>query len=1670
MKQMGWKNRIQEYMREHRLRKRWYKLTAVLAAAAVVVTGTAMILPAVTMENSPQMLECQLDIHTHSDSCYDENGNVTCGYADFVVHTHDSACYAEDGTLICPLEEIEAHTHDASCYQETRILTCGLEEGVGHIHDDSCYGAAEEPACGLEESAVHVHEGHIHTEACYEVSETLICGQEEAEPHTHDADCYDAEGNLICQKSEAGHTHTAECYETQRTLVCTQDTGCYDEDGVLVCGQSEGGHTHTAECYPEEIICGQEETAAHTHTDDCYEIQEELICGKEEIILHTHTEACFDENGGLICGMPEVKEHIHDESCIPQKESGDGEPETAEVIPSGTSGATVSKPGYTSTDQPVPNAMLFAAPQAETGSYDFADDITSVTVERQQGGQWTQSDTFTDGDTIRVTIRYTIPAGIINGDQRSMHYQLPAGIALEETETGSVYLEGGDAAGTYTISTDGLISITFDEEFANGEAFSGNFYFQGSIALADLDEGEEITFGGAGGVITVVPEEKQHSLIIAKAGVYVRDEDEAAEYDKLNMGIEIQPEHLIYTIEVRADETSDGSDGTITVTDAFTHNPADGVATYDKDNITVLKITPTVDGASSAVKITDYELNISQQTGTDDAHTGSFTITGLPALQPGERYSINYSASIDFETVNTTNGYISVPNEATAKDNSQTVTANASVGVSRRMVHKEVSANEGTGNVQWTITLNEDGRDLSGRIFRDEMIYAIGGGEIVSYPLKDITNLRVTAYALNDVGQQVSQGDVTAAFQKLITYENHVMTVRFPAADAWPEGLGADWVYEIVYETPFPEGAEIGAQIAFQNTARLDGYYVTANWNGEIPEAGYGLVKRNTGSDLNTGTDLGTIDWESTISYPSTGFELNKLQYMDWIPDACYEESGTFIPDSHYTTPKTLRDTLHIQNAAGQELVWGEDFIVSVVYSEDMPNYDTFQNAWDNMAAIFRQELIKLTDQADPNQAIGMFCVTFTEQARAKLEGGQRLYISYRTFLDRQGVTDGRQVKIYNVGSIMGSTVQVYLNAAFHPQLRKQVSNTGMPPSGDDFNLDSDVYVDGPVDLDLGDTGGRLYYRILFYNYDDVIEFHDDLLQKFDGKVSFDQNMRIYDAATGELIGTAKIWGQHINNDGKYYGNYKLYDLDEFQNCIIGLYYSIDVSADPALADLAEGENLTYTNTVKWTGVDTDSATANVTDSELTLKKDSVLITENGENLICYYVTVNPEGRDLHPGSDELELRDNLTLPAGASATLRPETIGLYHYDAQNQDGYYLGAEVTEEEFGGFQVVQTEGTANSYTFTVPDGMACVIVYVYEIDAGTSALEELQVSNTASLLGRAIISAGDNITIQAQQSGGQVNKATLTIYKIGGNDVTNLLQGVLFDLFRYEQQEDGTYAWARTDLTAKGPVADDGGRHFITGGDGLEGAIILNFLDEEGDGNSSYYNTLYRLTEYETLDGYELDTTPRYYVWGELGKTEEQTAAEMADVLAEANVTWDEVTFIPFGQSKTETISNEPLTTSITVTKQWLNMNGEESPAEELPESITVTLYRHVGETKTQYGDSVTVRPDENGEWSYTWERLPRKDETGAYCTYSVEETDIDGYETSYRYPEDGSAVTGIDQGEIQITNTKIISFVLPETGGLGTAPYIIAGLLLVGMSGVGYRFIRRKRRRGGRAR
>ena len=50
MRPYNGKNRIGEYLQEHKLKKRWHKITLLLAVLVTIATTVVMILPAITME------------------------------------------------------------------------------------------------------------------------------------------------------------------------------------------------------------------------------------------------------------------------------------------------------------------------------------------------------------------------------------------------------------------------------------------------------------------------------------------------------------------------------------------------------------------------------------------------------------------------------------------------------------------------------------------------------------------------------------------------------------------------------------------------------------------------------------------------------------------------------------------------------------------------------------------------------------------------------------------------------------------------------------------------------------------------------------------------------------------------------------------------------------------------------------------------------------------------------------------------------------------------------------------------------------------------------------------------------------------------------------------------------------------------------------------------------------------------------------------------------------------------------------------------------------------------------------------------------------------------------------------------------------------------------------
>lgn len=54
------------FIKKRRFRKRWYRLLTVLCSVVVFCTTYALILPAITMENT-----CPWQEHTHTEACYE---------------------------------------------------------------------------------------------------------------------------------------------------------------------------------------------------------------------------------------------------------------------------------------------------------------------------------------------------------------------------------------------------------------------------------------------------------------------------------------------------------------------------------------------------------------------------------------------------------------------------------------------------------------------------------------------------------------------------------------------------------------------------------------------------------------------------------------------------------------------------------------------------------------------------------------------------------------------------------------------------------------------------------------------------------------------------------------------------------------------------------------------------------------------------------------------------------------------------------------------------------------------------------------------------------------------------------------------------------------------------------------------------------------------------------------------------------------------------------------------------------------------------------------------------------------------------------------------------------------------------------------------------------------
>ena len=153
-------------------------------------------------------------------------------------------------------------------------------------------------------------------------------------------------------------------------------------------------------------------------------------------------------------------------------------------------------------------------------------------------------------------------------------------------------------------------------------------------------------------------------------------------------------------------------------------------------------------------------------------------------------------------------------------------------------------------------------------------------------------------------------------------------------------------------------------------------------------------------------------------------------------------------------------------------------------------------------------------------------------------------------------------------------------------------------------------------------------------------------------------------------------------------------------------------------------------------------------------------------------------------------------------------------------------------------------------------------------------------------------------------------------------------------------------------------------------------------------------------------------------------------------------------------------------TTIDVWKNW----GDEATATVTIDQPTTASQNSVdSDSDTSTVIEVTLREtvtlDKDNGWSYTFTNLPLTgtDGDGNAVTYYyyIEEVSVPNYDTSY----DNNG--GIQSGTITVTNKakETPEYQLPETGGGGTIPYTLGGLLLMAIAGCFLLYNQSKRRK-----
>lgn len=1207
-------------------------------------------------------------------------------------------------------------------------------------------------------------------------------------------------------------------------------------ESVLVCDLE---HEHIEDCYeqrPKEItyICGKTE---HTHNDTCYNDNLELTCLQEE---HTHEDVCVEKTI--------IEEILYTTNILTIENDENETPLENEN--------SVSSGDIIENNQIVENQTI--------QPFNIEEYITNVSIQysNDNGYTWNnvENRNIKKDDILKFILDYEVPGGILSSTKNTITYQIPEEINIENAFEDNVYNKSGDIVGTYTISTNGLITIIFNEEFVeknnSGQAIIGNVGFTANVSNIETNNSGNVILDFTNNV----------SIQLEVIDKYENTND--LQVEKQSQIVDVANNIVEYTIIVSSEN---GTSDNITLNDLMLN----GIKYYSDLSIVdnnLNEITPTTTNGT-----------------TFQIETGATNFDMLlPPLNAQSKYIITYKGILE----NTSSGAIHTINEVVVNSKAQDGTklrdnANVTTVFSQNMIQKTAIQSETEDSINWTITINKDNANING------------------YILSDVIN----GVALEE-NVLITSSDGTSFTTKLpYTFPNTTNS------------------YTITYSTT--KDRLIGEQNVFNKATLItpDGTIYEAEknvWTTGTYGGQYNPISKTViGTDANDNSGNYELTWNIEIDS-----KYGEIKAPIVLTD--------YLNGNQYFRKQDLKNLVNLLNE--------KSYNYDIIFYDDSNNETTLENLQENVKyksfAITFNETIsknKINTIQYTSYAIKDESVTseiFTNDA--KLNNKVSTKATYKT------------LGTYYIEKV--DALDVYSNLTYHDYYGSDYNNTtddGLLywtiSSKLPANIDETITIEEILPEGLTLEKVSLQIENLFWNQEFVFENNIWTLTTNDHTIIANQNENTLSIVfQNELVQQIDQNEILINIRAKIKDDYKWITQN---NINIGIFENV--------VNLKNEHN-------EILKTDTQTQEISKNDNYELLNKTSGLNGIEQTNIIPYFITINPEGKDIVENGDVYKLVDTLNFYGysdNVTMSLIPSSLNVYKI---KNDGTKELLSLDKYSYHYYTTTPPKDTPwiphqSIINFELPDNIPLFIEYNYKV-YGTEGQYIHNIKNDVSLI------VGDE-TIS--------DKETTTSIQIYSSTASANTKGVLFvktdkvnNAIKLQNVEFKIYEWNGTKYKL---LEINGSTSIYTNEDG-EFALELK------------PNTAYKIEEITPPSGYS-NINPIYII---LNNENIETYPLNVPENFNGQQCYSTIPFL---------IENEKPITSLTINKVWKDANGViiSNPTNNatiellryaIPESIIDEIPK--GPLTLTY----SIGPDQWATWQENTKTIQENSFVRIYCNYN----------------------------------------------------------------------------------